>query len=123
MSYIVSIVAVVLAALFAVLGKWWGGFAYFVLAILVLLSIFWSVWLILKYRTDFKKETEEKYRLYKARQINKLQISEAMYMQNEATYKKDFKRKTFKDRFIKWSCIAFAIACAILFLLGIILYK
>ena len=60
MSYIVSIVAVVLAALFAVLGKWWGGFAYFVLAILLLLSIFWSVWLILKYRTDFKKETEEK---------------------------------------------------------------
>ena len=100
MSYIVSIVAVVLAALFAVLGKWWGGFAYFVLAILLLLSIFWSVWLILKYRTDFKKETEEKYRLYKARQINKLQISEAMYMQNEATYKKDFKRKIFAGRWI-----------------------
>lgn len=123
MAYIVSIISVVLAGVFALLVKVWSGFAYFVLATMLLLSLFWFVWLIYKYLTDFKKELQERFEIFRVETINKFQISAQYFDENLPAYKKEFSKKILKDKFIKWSMIAFCLACAVAFLLGMIFYK
>lgn len=122
MAYIITAVAVVLAIIFALLGKLWAGFVYFVLCTLLLLALFWGVWLIYKYFTDFKRENEEKYKFFRAEKINKYQISAKYFDENEVQYKKEFKRRIFKDKLVKWFVIAFCFAVAVAFLLGMIFY-
>lgn len=123
LEYIITIVAVVLAGVFAVLAKAWAGFAYFVLAILMLLAFFWAGWLMFKYFTDFKKELGERYKIYKAEKINSLQMTSAQYAENEVAFQKDFKKKTTKDRIVKWLVILFCLAVGLAFLVGMIFYK
>ncbi len=120
LPYIVTIVLVVLTAVFALLNKVWTGFAYFVLSVLLLLAVFWGVWLIYKYFTDFKLELEEKFKLYRANKINKTQISQENFNQNEKAYLKDFNKKVLKEKIIKWCVIAFCFAVAMAFLFGMI---
>lgn len=122
MAYIITAVAVVLAIIFALLGKLWAGFVYFVLCTLLLLALFWGVWLIFKYFTDFKQELKEKYKLFKAEKINKYQISAQYFDENDAQYKKEFSKKVLKDKIMKWFVILFCFAVAVAFLLGMILY-
>lgn len=122
LSYIVTIVAIVLASIFALLLKVWAGFAYFVLTTLLLLSLFWGTWLIFKYLTEYKKELEEQFKLFKAKTINNRQLSVEYFDENIAVFKKEFSKKTKKDRFVKWFIILFCFACAVAFLLGMIFY-
>lgn len=120
LPYIVTIVLVALTAVFALLNKVWTGFAYFVLSVLLLLAVFWGVWLIYKYFTDFKLELEEKFKLYRANKINKTQISQEKFDQNEKAYLKDFNKKVLKEKIVKWCVIAFCFAVAMAFLFGMI---
>lgn len=122
LSYIVTIVAIVLASIFALLLKVRAGFAYFVLTTLLLLSLFWGAWLIFKYLTEYKKELEEQFKLFKAKTINNRQLSVEYFDENIAVFKKEFSKKTKKDRFVKWFIILFCFACAVAFLLGMIFY-
>lgn len=122
LSYIVTIVAIVLASIFALLLKVWAGFAYFVLTTFLLLSLFWGAWLIFKYLTEYKKELEEQFKLFKAKTINNRQLSVEYFDENIAVFKQEFSKKTKKDRFVKWFIILFCFACAVAFLLGMIFY-
>ncbi len=123
MAYIISIVSIVLAGVFALLVKAWVGFAYFVLATMLLLSLFWFVWLIYKYFTDFKKELEERFEIFRVETINKYQITTQYFDEHLPEYKKEFSKKALKDKTTKWCMIAFCLACAVAFLLGMIFYK
>lgn len=120
MAYIITIIAVVLAAVFAVLVKVWTGFMYFALASLLLLALFWAAWLIVKYFTEFKIEMNERFKIYKASTINKAGITSEHFNQNEAAYRKDFEKKMRKEKVIKWLVILFCFAVAAAFLLGMV---
>ena len=119
--YIVTSATVLLAGLFAILKRYWAGFAYFVLACLLLLALFWAVWQIFKYCTDFQKELQEQFKLYKANKINSGVVTAKDFEANLTLYKKEFKKKSFKDKFAKISIIAFCFAIAVAFLVGMIL--
>lgn len=120
MAYIFTIIAVVLAAVFALLAKIWAGFVYFVLASLLVLSIFWAVYLILKYFKEFKKDLEDRFVLYKAQVVNSNELTGQQFEQSEEIYRKNFNKSMFKEKFFKWFEIAFAIAMAVTFLIAMI---
>lgn len=121
-SYIVTIVIAVLTAIFTILNEEvWGGFVYFVFALIMVLALFWAGWLIYKYFTEFKSELQEEYVIFKAEKINKLRITSDVYEASEPAYKKEFKRKMLKTKFIKWFMICFCFAVAGAFLVAIIL--
>ena len=122
MAYIITIVAIVLAGIFSFLFNVWAGFAYFVLAVLLLLSLFWGCWQIYKYFTDFQKELEERFKIFRAETVNKKQTTAEYFDSNVAQFKKEFSKKILKDKIIKWFVIAFCFACAVAFLLGMIFY-
>ncbi len=122
MAYIITIIAIVLAGIFALLVNVWAGFAYFVLATLFLLSMFWGCWLIYKYFTEFKKELEERFSIFRAETINNKQTTSQYFDDNVAVFKKEFAKKTLKDKIVKWFMILFCFACAVAFLLGAIFY-
>ncbi len=121
MAYIVTLIALVLAGVFAILVKVWAGFMYFVLASLMALAIFWGVYLIYKYFKSFKKQLAENFKYFRAQVINSKNISPEQFDSNEAFYQKEYKKKTFKLRFLEWFKIAFCFACAASFLTGMIL--
>ena len=120
-AYIITIIAIVLASIFAILVKVWAGFMYFVLASLLLLSLFWGVWLIIQYFSSFKLELEERFKIFKANVINANQLTTEQFNQNEQIYRKDFSKKMLKDKFIKWFVIAFCFSLAVAFLMAMIL--
>ena len=122
-TYIVTIAIAVLTAVFTILKeRVWNGFVYFVFSLIMILGLFWGGWLIYKYFTDFKSEINEKYKFFKAEKINKLRITSAVYEASEMAYKKEFKRKLRREKFIKWFMICFCFAVAIAFLVALILY-
>lgn len=121
--YITTAACVVLAALFAILRRYWAGFAYFVLGCLFLLSIFWGAWQIYKYFTDFQKELQGRFKFFKSQKINSGAVTSEVFEQNLPVYQKEFKRKILKDKLAKWAIIAFCFAVAAAFLIGMILYK
>lgn len=122
-TYIVTIAIAVLTAVFTILKEQvWDGFVYFVFSLIMLLGFFWGGWLIYKYFTEYKSEIAEKYKVFKAEKINKLRITSDVYMAGEEAYKKEFKRKLFKEKFIKWFMICFCFAIAAAFLVAIIFY-
>lgn len=118
--YIVTAILIVVAGLFAILNKFWAGFVYFVLAMLLVLSLFWAGWFLFKYFTDFKVELEEGFKLYKAEKINTTSITTDAFEQNEKVYRKQYKKSVFKTKFIKWFQIAFCLALAVTFILGMV---
>lgn len=122
LPYFITGGAVILAALFAILNRFWTGFVYFVLASLLVLSLFWGVWLIYKYFTDFKEELKDRFVLYKANKVNTTNTTTDMITANEAAYEKQFKKSVLKDKIIKWFIILFCFSVAIMFLIGMILY-
>lgn len=122
LSYIVSIIAIVLAGIFAILQTLWAGFAYFVLAMLLLLSLFWAGWLIYKYFTDYKKELEERFKVYRIETINANQIFADDFDRDETAFRKEFSKKVLKEKIFKWCMIAFCFACGVAFLMGMIFY-
>ena len=122
LSYIVSIIAIVLAGVFAILQTVWAGFAYFVLAILLLLSLFWAGWLIYKYFTDYQQELEERFKVYRVETINAKLISVDDFDRDEPAFRKEFSKKVLKEKIFKWGMIAFCFACGMAFLLGMIFY-
>ena len=121
--YITTGVLVVLTALFAILNRYWTGFVYFVLVSLLLLSAFWGVWLIYLYCTDYQKELEEKFKIFRAQKINELNITSEVFDASLPVYKKEFKKVMFKERFAKWFVIAFCFATSMAFLIGMIFYN
>ena len=124
MIYIITAVDLGLTALFAILNsKVWGGFAYFVLSLLLLLSLAWGVYLIIKYVKEFKPELQKDYAEFKAEKINKAGITAEEFEENEKIYKKQFNRACLKQKLVKWAVIAFCFAVAISFVAGIVLYK
>ena len=90
MAYIITIVAVVLAGIFALLVDVWASFVYFVLAILLLLALFWGGWLIYKYFTAYQKEVEDGFALFKAQIINSKNISAEEFDASLEYHKKEF---------------------------------
>ncbi len=118
LPYIFTAADIVLVAIFAILNRFWKGFAYFVLALLCLLAIFWGAWLIYKYLTDFKKELEEEFKVYRAEIVNKTQVSNEAFEAALPAYKKEFNKKMRKVKIVKWAIIAFCFAVASLFLFG-----
>ena len=124
MIYIITAVDLGLTALFAILNsKVWGGFAYFVLSLLLLLSLAWGVYLIIKYVKEFRPELQKDYAEFKAEKINKAGITAEEFEENEKIYKKQFNRACLKQKLAKWAVIAFCFAVAISFVAGIVLYK
>ncbi len=122
LPYFITGGAVILAALFAILNRFWTGFVYFVLASLLVLSLFWGVWLIYKYFTDFKEELKDRFVLYKANKVNTTNTTTDMITANEAAYEKQFNKSVLKDKIIKWFIILFCFSVAAMFLIGMILY-
>lgn len=123
LSYIVTILLALLTAIFTILKEEvWEGFVYFVFSLILLLALFWAVWLIYKYFTEFKNEVNEKWIIFKAEKINKLRITSDEFEKSEAGYKKEFKKKIFREKFIKWFMICFCFAVAATFLVALILY-
>lgn len=124
MIYIFTLIDIVLTALFAILGKYtWGGFAYFVLSLLLVLSLVWAGYFIYQYFTSFRREIDEQYQIFKVEKINKLKITKDEFEEYEETYKKEFKRSVVKQSFVKWFIILFCFAIAAAFLSSMILYK
>ena len=121
MAYIFTIISVVLAAIFALLAKLWAGFVYFVLSSLLVLSIFWTIYLIVKYFKEFKKDLEERFVLYKAQIVNSNDLTGKQFEQSEDVYRKSFDKSIFKEKFFKWFEIVFAFAMAVTFLIAMIL--
>ena len=122
LPYFITGGAVILAALFAILNRFWTGFVYFVLASLLVLSLFWGVWLIYKYFTDFKEELKDRFVLYKANKVNSTNATSDVVDANEAAYLKQFNRLVLKDKIIKWFIILFCFSVAVMFVIGMILY-
>lgn len=121
LPYIVTAVAIVLAGLFAVLNRFWAGFVYFVLVSLLALSLFWAIWLVYLYFTDFKEELEVRFSHFKAEKINEAKITVKYFDENLTAFKKQFSKRVLKDKLIKWFQILFAVAIAVTFLVGMIL--
>ncbi len=122
-TYIVTIAIAVLTAIFTILKEQvWDGFVYFVFVLIMLLGLFWGAWLIYKYFTEFRAELQDRYTVFKAEKINKLRITSSVYEASEVAYKKEFKRKLLREKFIKWFMICFCFAIAIAFLVAVILY-
>lgn len=122
MAYIITIVAVVLAGIFALLVDVWASFVYFVLAILLLLALFWGDWLIYKYFTAYQKEVEDGFALFKAQIINSKNISTEEFDASLEYYKKEYAKSLKKEKFMKWLAICFCFAVAAAFVLGMIYY-
>lgn len=122
LPYFITGGAVILAALFAILNRFWTGFVYFVLTSLLILALFWGVWLIYKYFTDFKKELDERFVLYKANKVNTTNVTGELVETNEIAYRKQFNKVVLKDKIIKWFIILFCFSVAAAFLVGMILY-
>ena len=118
--YIVSAIAFVLVALFGILEKYWTGFVYFVLGILLALSLFWAVWLIVGYLTVYKKELDERFVLFKAEVINHDHITTEYFEQNQNAFKKEFQKNIAREKISRIYMIAFCFALAFAFLFGII---
>jgi polyferredoxin len=122
-SYIVTISIAILTAIFTILKEQvWSGFVYFVFASLMVLALFWCGWLIYKYFTDFTGEFAERYKFFRAEKINSLKITSDIYDANEEVYKKEFKKKLFRDKLVKWFIICLCFAIAVMFLIALILY-
>ena len=121
--YIVTTIAVVLAALSAILNRFWTGFVYFTLSCLLILSFFWGAWQIFKYFTDFKFELEEKFKYFKADKINSKGVSSEVFEASLPAYKKEFKKKILKDKILKWFVILFCFAVGVAFLVAMIFDK
>ena len=119
--YIVTMVALILAGVFAILVKVWTGFMYFVLALLMVLALFWAVVQIYRYFTSFKKRAEERFKLYKAEVINQNNLSSSNFEANEKAYQKAFQKTFLKDKVLHWCLILFCFALAGAFLVAMIL--
>ncbi|MBP3431330.1 MAG: hypothetical protein J6K39_00535 [Clostridia bacterium] len=119
---ITTVVALVFTVLFTVLNRFWAGFVYFVLACLFLLSMFWGVWLIYLYFTEYKNELEEKFKIHKAHKVNDAGITSEFYDENIAVFRKEFNRMMIKEKIVKWAMILFCFAVAVAFLIGMIYY-
>lgn len=120
--YIVTAVLIILTALFAILNKVWAGFVYFVLGALLLLALFWGVWQIFLYFTDFKQELDEGFKYYRAKKVGEGQVTAKEFDAAEKTYRKQYEKSLLKDKLLKWGIILFCFAVAIAFLMGMILY-
>ena len=122
--YIITAVDLGLTALFAILNsKVWGGFAYFVLSLLLLLSLAWGVYLTFRYFKVFRVELQKDYAEFKAEKINKAGISIEEFEANEKTYRKQFNRSCLKQKLAKWAIIVFCFAVAGSFIAGLVLYR
>lgn len=120
--YIVSAITITLAGLFAILNRFWTGFVYFVLALLVALSLFWAGWLLFKYWTDYREELKEDYKIWIANKINSTEVTTEIVEQNEKVYKKQFSKHMRKHKLVKWAQIAICFALAASFLTGLLMY-
>ncbi len=118
--YIVSAISFVLVALFAILEKYWTGFVYFVLGILLALSLFWGVWLIVGYLTIYQKELDERFVIFKAEVINHDHITTEYFEQNKAVFRKEFEKNVAREKISRIYMIAFCFALALAFLFGMI---
>ena len=123
LTSIVTIISLVWMIVFALLMRVWGGFVYFVLGLACLLSLFWFVYNIIRYYSSFQVELKERYGLFKADKINKMQISLEEYNKNEQAYVKEFQKTCIKSKVMFWLLTLFCLAVAITFLLGMIFYK
>lgn len=101
----------------------WGGFVYFVLAILSVLALLWGVYFIIQYFTSFKEELKVQYEIYITEKINKLNISKEEYQESEQAFKKDFKKSVILQKLIKWAAIAFCFAISVAFIWAMFLTK
>lgn len=87
----------------------------------MILSLFWAIWQIWRYKTEFKKRIEQEYEIYKAQLVNKTTVTLDMIEKNEKEYKKDFKKTIWKERLYFWFVILFSFALAVMFLTSMIL--
>ncbi len=122
LPYIVTAILVVLTALFAILNRVWAGFVYFALSALLVLSLFWGVWLIYMYFTDFKLQLAQQYKYFRAKKIGEGQTTESVFNQNEASFKKEFNKSVLKDKIARWGIIIFCFGVALAFILGMVWY-
>ena len=116
--YIISAVLIVLSIIFALLIQVWGGFSYFTLSLLTLLALAWAGHLIYYYCTSFKAELEDEFNYYKAEVINSDGVTSEDFEKNIAYYKKQFNKKTIKDKTINICKIIFAFGVAGLFIMA-----
>ena len=119
--YIVTAVTIILAALFAILNRFWADFVYFTFSCLLLLALFWGAWQILQYFTTFKVELQERFKLYKAQKVNSGVVTKEDFEKNLTAYEKDFKKRVLKDKFVKWFVIMFCFAVAAAYVIAMIL--
>lgn len=118
-GYIYTAISLVLILIFGLID--WKGSIYFVLTFAMLLALVWGGIFIYRYFTSFKKELEEKFKIYRAEVINKNQMAGGYFDENLQQYKKEFSKKVLKDKLVQWCIILFCFACAGAFLAGMIL--
>ncbi len=120
--YIVTIILVLLAGISAILVQTWTGFVYFAMTFAMLLSLFWGVWLIYKFYTEFKTELEENFKFYKAEIINKKQITTDYFNENENAFKKDYHKKMKKYKILHWLKVLLCFSIVGAFIASMIIY-
>ena len=118
--YIISAVIIVLSIVFALLINVWGGFTYFVLTLLTLLSLAWAGHLIRYYFMDFKEQAEEEFKLFKAETVNEKNITSEEFDKNEQAFRKEYNKKLIKYKVIHIAKITLCFGLAVLFILGMV---
>lgn len=121
LPYIFTVVDVILSVLFAILNRFWTGFVYFVFASLFVLAVFWGIWLIHLYFSDFKHELEDQFAFYRAQKINSGVVSAENFDANITAYKKDFNKHVLKDKITKWFFIIICFSIAVVFVVAMII--
>ena len=116
--YIVSAIAFVLVALFAILETYWFGLVYFVLGTLLALAGFWAIWLLIGYFTVYQKELDERFLLYKAEVINHDHITADYFEENKKAYRKEFEKKLAREKISRIYMIIFCFALVVAFIVA-----
>lgn len=111
-----------IAIVCAVLKRYvWSGFSYVVLGLLSVLALLWAAYFVYDYFTRYRAELNEDYEDFKVRTINKENITVEQYKESEYSYKKQFKKSCFKDKFVKWCVVLVCIAIAAGFIISMFL--
>ena len=112
-KWLISLVLAVLVITFGGLTRVWDGFVYFLLVSLALLFGYWIVELVLSYIFEYKKNTEERYKLYVAKVVNSTNYTSEDIEKGEAIFKKRFQKSLLREKAIEWLKIAFCVGVLI----------
>lgn len=110
---IVSVVLIALIAILSFLKSFWFGFSYIALSLGCVLCVFWTVILIIQYRTDFILNFNEEFKMYCIKLINFENVESEDIERRKNYYIKNFKKTLIKDKIFCLSKIILLLTLAI----------